>query len=202
MNVFPSIGRAGVRAIDRVLVRYYGVFEFTSDPISILRLSRSRSPREVVLTDGIHIQKGDPMLVVHFRNEQISAALGGSVSLDWGLVFLRGARRSFRLLAQFLANRREFDDVRSMYADFGFVQDDRLEQMRRLLTQLGFDFIPRERPGWDVRQRAFWDNVFSWWLMWTYNPASLAGKSFVHMRRCEMWMSRRKMLAKYGAARS
>jgi YkoP domain len=194
---FPSIGRAGVRAIDLILVRYYGVFEYTSDPISIMRLSRSRSPRDVVLTDGARVQKGEPLLVVHFRNEQIAAALSGGVSLDWGLVFLRGARRSFRLLAQFLSARREYDDVRAIYADFGFVQDDRMEQMGRMITQLGFDFIPRERPGWDVRQRAFWDNVFSWWLMWTYNPASLAGKSFAHMRRCELWMSRARLIRKY-----
>jgi hypothetical protein len=49
------------------------------------------------------------------------------------------------------ASLREFDDVRAMYVDFGFVQDDRMEQLSRLVTRLGFDLIPRERPGWDVR---------------------------------------------------
>jgi hypothetical protein len=33
--------------------------------------------------------------------------------------------------------------------------------------------------------------------MWTYNQASLAGKSFAHMRRCEAWMPRARLLRKY-----
>ena len=197
MPFFASIARAGVRAIDRILCRYYGVFEFTSDPTSIMRLSRSRSPRDIELADGTRIQKGAALLVLHFRNEQVAEALKGDVSLDWGLVFARGTRRSLRLLAEFLTTRRDFADVCAIYADFGFLQDDRIEQTRRLVTRLGFDFIPLERPGWDVRQRAFWDDLFSWWLMWTYNPASLTGKSFVHMRRCELWMPRGRLLEKY-----
>jgi YkoP-like protein len=195
---FSSIGRAGVRAIDRILCWYYGVFEFTSDPTCIMRLSRGRSPRDVVSADGTRIQKGDALLVLHFRNEQIAEALG-DVSLGWGLVFARGARQSLRLLAEFLPTRRAFDNVRAIYADFGFLQDDRMGQMRRLTTRLDFDFILRERPGWDVRRRAFWDNLFSWWLMWTYNPASLTGKSFAHMRRCELWMPRARLMARYQA---
>ncbi len=196
--MFSSVGRAGVRVIDNILSRYYGVFEFTSDPACILRLSRSRSPRDVTLPDGRRIQKGDALLVMHFRNEQLTAAQRGGVSLGWGLVFARGTSHSLRLLAEFLATRHEFHNVRAIYADFGFVQEDRMEQMQRLTTRLGFDFIPRERPGWDVRQRAFWDNIFSWWLMWTFNPASLAGKSFTHIRRAELWMTRARLMQKYG----
>lgn len=192
-----SLARLGVRAIERILIRCYGVFEYTSDPHSILRLSRSRSPRDVVLAEGRRIQKGEALLVMHFRNEQLASTPGGGASLEWGLVFFRGALQSFRLLARFLSAHRDFDDVRAIYADFGFVQDDRMEQMGRLATRLGFDFIPRERPGWDVRQRAFWDNLFSWWLVWTYNPVSLVGKSFAHMRRCELWMSRERLREKY-----
>lgn len=194
---FRSVGRAGVRVIDHILSRYYGVFEFTSDPACILRLSRSRSPRDVTLTDGTRIQKGDALLVLHFRNEQLAAALRGDVSLAWGLLFARGASHSLRLLAEFLPTERDLDDVRAIYADFGFLQDDRMEQTRRLTTRLGFDFIPRERAGWDARQRAFWDNIFSWWLMWTFNPASLAGKSFTRIRRAELWMTRARLLEKY-----
>lgn len=195
---FSSIGRAGVRAIDSILRRYYGLFEYTSDPAAILRLSRSRSPRDVVLTDGTCIQMGDPLLILHFRNEQLARALGSGVTLNWGLVFVRGARRSLKLLADFLQTHREFDDVRALYADFGFLQDDDLGQLQRLMPRLGFDTVPREQPRWDVRRRAFWENLFSWWLMWTYNPASLKGKSFVHMRRCELWMTRETLRMKYG----
>jgi YkoP domain len=195
--LLPSLGRQGVRLIERMLARYYGVFEFTPDPRAILRLSRNRSLRAVTLSDGTQVQKGDALLVLHFRNEQLAALLRSDASLESGLVFVRGARHSFKLLAEFLSRQREFDDIRALYAEFGFIQDARMEQMARLSTRLGFDFVPRAEPGWDVRQRAFWDNVFSWWLMWTFNPASLAAKSFTHMRRCEVWMARARLMERY-----
>lgn len=194
---FSAIGRAGVRLVDAILSRYYGLFEYTPDPTAILRLSRSHSLRDLVLRDGTRIQKGAPILILHFRNDRLARVLGSGVSLDWVLVFVRGGRRSLKELAEFLHTHREFDDVRALYADFGFVQDDRLEQMQRLMPRLGFYVIPRAQPGWDVRERAFWDNLFSWWLMWTFNPASLRGKSFVHMRRIELWMTGEELGKKY-----
>lgn len=199
--ILPSLGRAAVRTIEALLRRYYGVFEFTTDPRCIFRLSRSRSPRDVTLSDGVCIHKGDPLLVLHFRNEQLAAALGQDATLQTGLVLLRGLRHSLRLLADYLQRPDAPDEVRALYAEFGFVQSERAEQLQRMVSRVGFDFIPGERPGWNLTRRAFWDEVYSWWMMWTFNPASLKGKSFAHMRRNEIWMSRARLMQWASAGR-
>jgi hypothetical protein len=197
---FSALARAGVRLIESILRAYYHVFEFTADPRAIVRLARSVSPRAVSLSDGARIPKGAALLVLHFRNEHLSLLLGGDASLETGLVFVRGARHTLRLLAEFLRAHREFDDVQALYGEFGFVQEARVEQVARMSARLGLDCVPCEKPGWDPRRFTFWENVYSWWMMWTYNPASLAGKSFGAMRRCEIWMSRARLTDRYGAA--
>ncbi len=192
--VLSFIGRAGVRGIEAILRRYYGVFEFTSDPQCILRVSFSRSPRDLVLSDGTCIFKGDTLLALHFRNEQLAAVLRQDATLETGVVLVRGARHSLRLLAGYIHAQRELDAVRAVHANFGFVEDERGEQMQRMIRRLGFDPVAGERPNWDFRRRAFWDNLYSWWMMWTFNPASLKRKSFTHIRRNELWMSRARLM--------
>jgi hypothetical protein len=193
--VLSFIGRAGVRGIEAVLRRYYGVFEFTSDPQCIMRLSHSRSPRDLVLSDDTRIGKGDALLALHFRNERLAAVLRQDATLETGVVLVQGMRHSLRLLARYVQAQHELDAVRALYGDFGFVRDERGEQLQRMLSRLGFDLVAGERPGWDARRRAFWDNLYSWWMIWTFNPASLRRKSFAHMRRNEVWMSRAKLMA-------
>lgn len=107
---------------------------------------------------------------------------------------MQGARHSLRLLAGYMQAQRGLDAVRAVYAEFGFVEDERGEQMQRTMTRLGFDLVAGERPDWDIRRRAFWDNLYSWWMIWTFNPESLKRKSFTHIRRNELWMSRARLM--------
>jgi hypothetical protein len=37
--------------------------------------------------------------------------------------------------------------------------------------------------------------------MWTFNPASLAGKSFTHIRRCELWMTWAQLMQQFADRR-
>jgi hypothetical protein len=43
----------------------------------------------------------------------------------------------------------------------------------------------------------FWENFFTWWLMWTFNPASTMRRSMFNLQRTEFWMSRRAFIEKY-----
>jgi hypothetical protein len=46
----------------------------------------------------------------------------------------------------------------------------------------------------------FWENFFSWWLMWTYNDASLHSREFWRLQRTEIWMTADEFIRRYGGA--
>lgn len=198
LRPLAALARAGVRLIDRILRWQLGVFEFSSDPRCYLRAARLRCPRDLVLSDGAHLRIGDPLLALHLWNERLAGAAQASAPLGWGMVLARGSAFSLQELARFLTLHREFDNVRGLYGEMGFIDQARIEQARRIAGKLGFDLIEREQPGWNVFQRAFWENVFSWWMMWAFNAGSRADKSFAQLRRCELWMSRARLIERYG----
>jgi hypothetical protein len=199
MNPLAAFARGGVRAIDLALQRYYHVFEFTDDSACILRVARSLSARDIELSDGTRIARGEPVLELHLWNEQLPALpRDGAPSLTWGIEMTKRARHSLRLLAAYLARAPQFDHIRALHGEAGFLELDQFPEMRVLAERLGFDFVPGDAPGWRVWKYAFWQNLFSWWLMWTFNPASLRGKHFDEMARSELWMSRAVLMEKFG----
>jgi len=56
-----------------------------------------------------------------------------------------------------------------------------------LIYRLGFSIFPYHNPL--GRFGEFWENFYTWWLMWAYNPISLRGRSMYDLRRDEIWMS-------------
>ncbi len=103
---------------------------------------------------------------------------------------LRRMRYSLRLLAVYLAHELCWDGVNALHGTDGFLEMEHADEMRTLVEHLGFEFMIRATPGWNAWRPAFWQNVFSWWLMWTFNPASLKGKNMNKLARGELWISR------------
>jgi hypothetical protein len=48
--------------------------------------------------------------------------------------------------------------------------------------------------------REFWENFYTWWLLWTYNPPSVRHLNIFNLERNEFWMTREKFLARFGKA--
>jgi hypothetical protein len=65
-----------------------------------------------------------------------------------------------------------------------------------MMRHLGFTILPYQRPL--GRFGEFWENLFSWWLMWTYNKVSLQSREFLHLQRTEIWMTAKKFILRYG----
>lgn len=194
-----NFSRAGVRAIDLALQRHYRLFLFSEAPACILRLTPTVSARAVTLRDGTGVARGEPILELHLWNERLPALPRNGATLTWGVTFVRRTRYSLRLLADYLVREPQFIQIRALHAELGFLELDQFPEMHRLVEHLGFEFVVGEAPGWRVWRYAFWQNVFSWWLMWTFNPASLAGKHFGKMARGELWLSRAVLIQKYQA---
>ncbi|UCC64000.1 MAG: hypothetical protein JSV36_02770 [Anaerolineae bacterium] len=66
----------------------------------------------------------------------------------------------------------------------------------RLMQRLGFTVMPYHSPL--GRFGEFWENFYSWWMMWTFNAVSLRYRRLIRLRRTEIWMSTQEFLDRYG----
>jgi hypothetical protein len=198
--MLARIGRAGVRAIDRQLRAHYRVMEYSASPDCLMRIAPGRSPHTMDLADGTHIERGAPVLNLHLWNEHLDAFALDAASLQWGVSFARAIRKSLRELAAFLSHHPEHA-ARALYGELGMLECSQLAQAQRLVARFGFELVAAEPPGYNFLRYAFWQNLFSWWLLWTYNPASMKGKHFARLCRCELWMSTARLFEWYGDGR-
>ena len=166
---------------------------FTDNPRCLLRIATARSPRAVTLADGTRLEAGDPVVGAHLWNAHLPGERAGLASI------LAQMGESLRELAHHLQAQPDLGDARALYGELGFFPEERLPLAQQLMARLGFELVPRERPGWNPFRRAFWRNVQSWRLLRRFNPAQLDAVGFGRMRRCEAWMSREQLLARYGA---
>jgi len=56
------------------------------------------------------------------------------------------------------------------------------------MNRLGFTVTPYHRPL--GRFGEFWENFYSWGLLWAFNPPSWRRRKLFDLRRTEVWMLR------------
>ena len=59
-------------------------------------------------------------------------------------------------------------------------------------------FRPRAKAGPWWRFTEFWQNFYSYALIWTFNPNSLRGKPLSAIERLDLFMSRKMLRERYG----
>ncbi len=199
MNPIATLGRYGIRGIDGIIRFIYRISPLSDDPDCILRISRERCKRHVSLSDGVEVDSGDPIILLHLWNERVLDFLQSHEPLGWTRYLMRRFLASLRILDKYLNSQAWGDEIVAMRGEFGFLV--RLEEAEPIISRLGFDAVPLDRPGGRVWRRGFWDNLYSYMLMWTFNPKSLQGKSLTKLVRTEVWISREKLAMLYGADR-
>lgn len=192
------VPRAMVLALDLLLQRQGHVQEFTQDEECILRIALTACKQDVALSDGTNVRAGDRICELHLWNEHIPPMPLDGPDLRWGLRFYRLAVKSFRSLAAYLA-ADEQQDIVALGGQMAFLEKENPPVLASLAAQLGFDVLNlTAQAGRWGRFTHFWENILSWALMWTFNPASLRGKRFLRLQRYRLWMSRRTLLQRYG----
>jgi len=191
--------RTLVRSLDSALCRRYGVFEFCDDPECILRLQVSQAPRLISLPD-IELQPGQPVLIIHLWNEKLPQLPIGGANLAWGKTAQRKLLRSLNLAAHYLEQTTQMEPIQAVGGVTALFPPDDRNGGNKLFQRLGFTVLPYQSSL--GRFGEFWENFFSWMLVWTYNPASFHGSShnLVKMRRTEIWISRESLLSRYRGA--
>jgi len=175
-----------IRQFDALVRWANGVFEFCDDPECLLRLQVAHARHALDLSDGTQVRTGDPVLMLHLWNEHVSSLQPDEPDLVWAAHLRRLLVQSLHAGACWLASQPHRAGVRAVGGVTVLIALGDERGSRRLMRRLGFDVFPYEGPL--GRFGEFWENLYTWGLMWTFNGASLRQRSLVGLRRAEFWM--------------
>lgn len=187
--------RALIRGFDAFVIRVSHVFEFCDDRDCLLRLQLAQAPHAIPLPGG-KIPAGAPVLVLHFWNEHMPAIPASGPDLAWGKRTARLFLHSLRAAAGFLQSQPDLEAVQAIGGVTVLLIPGDPQGGGTLARRFGFTVLPYHNPL--GRFGEFWENLYTWALIWTYNPASLKYHRLFQIRRSEIWMSRGEFLRHYG----
>ncbi|MCD6289808.1 MAG: bacteriohopanetetrol glucosamine biosynthesis glycosyltransferase HpnI [Anaerolineae bacterium] len=195
----PALLEKGIRSLDGLLRRCYHIHEFTEEEDCILRLALAKSGKEITLSDGTTIHRGDYVGELHLWNERVPPMPPEGPNLAWALAFQRQMERSLQCLATYVEAEPRFRHVKAFRGDLAFGSGDEFDQLASAARHWGFDLLDHRSPhGLTGRFVDFWHRVYRWGLIWAFNPGSLNSKRLSRLRPGEFWISRRKLLERYG----
>lgn len=198
MAILGAIARSVISRFDWFLRRLYGIYEFAPEDDCIFRIAFGKSDRELTLSDGTRILQGETIGELHLWNERIPPMPKEGPDLAWGLRFHRLMRRSLAELVRYIESAPEWKGIRAFRGESAVDAQEGLQQATELLGRLGFDLLPLGRSISRLKPfLEFWENIYLWGLIWTFNPASLKGKRLLDLQRCQIWISRRRLLERY-----
>lgn len=142
--------------------------------------------------------KGDPVLGLHAWNERMPKLPAEGPTLEWALQLRGKVVHTFGLVAQEMIRDPRCSQVRAVYGTSAVFSFSDHVGGTRTMQHLGFTVLPYHRPF--GRFGEFWENLFSWWLMWAYNNPSLNSRDFWRLLRTEIWMTREEFIRRYGQA--
>jgi hypothetical protein len=186
--------RALVRCLDRLISHCNRVREFTADPGCVLRISPGRVTHALSLPEG-EIAPGAGALLIHYWNERMPPLPAGGADLHYALDLSRRQTHSLRLVAGYLQSADEFREARVIGGVTVLAPVGEADGGTAMIRQYGFTVLPYHSPL--GRFGEFWENLFTWALMWTYAPASLRFRRLWKLRRSEFWMTREKFLKNF-----
>ena len=195
------VGAGAVRQLDRFLRRVEGIEEFSRREDCIFRIGLVRASGEFRLADGTHVRRGDPVGELHYWNEHAPRFGDGRPALAWALAADRAVRQSLRALAEFVEREPRYRSVRAFGGVMCGLPVRGAPSLSATVRRYGFETWPFEPPrSLAGRLHLVGENMLVRLLAWAYNPGSLhAGAA---PARCNFWISRPALLARYGAEAS
>ena len=191
--------RSIIRLLDRFLRWAQGVFEYWDDPDCMFRASFGQAPHPISLPEG-EIPDGAKVLLLHFWNEHMPHIPPEGPNITLAMRGARMLKASFRALALEVQCSPELSDVRAVGGAGVLLYPDAGPGAEKLLRRLGFSIFPYRHPL--GRFGEFWENLFTWGLIWTFNEVSLRQRHLLRLDRSELWMSTDTLVRLHGENRA
>lgn len=183
-----------IRRFDDWLSRVEGVAPFGDDPQIILRIQDGRAAWDIPLPERI-IPIDSNVLTLHLWNERIPPLPPPGADLGWARQAQRLLLHSFQCVAAHVEHNPELQDIQAVGGVIAQINLAGADGGRVLLEHFGFSIFPYHRPVGAFGE--FWENFYTWWLMWTFNPASVKHRRLFSLQRNEFWMTKESFLAKF-----
>jgi hypothetical protein len=129
-------------------------------------------------------------------NERLLALDALSPGLGWAKTIQRSFLHSLREVACYLDDHPDMAEVRAIGGVTVLMETDNHQGGARLAERLGFAVLPYYSSLGGFGE--FWENFYSWILIWTYNPSSLPNRHLKSLRRKEFWISIREFRRRFG----
>lgn len=188
------VGQA-VYALDGLLRRHQGSFEFSTRPGCVFRIEPSTADRRVVLNDGTCVHPGDPMIKLHFWNEQLPRMGRSGPTMGWARQVSRAVDSSLSELSFYLSRRADLVGVRVLYGEMCLATPRQTERFKRIIAHYGFEAAQPEPDQRGTLQRVG-QTILVLLLVLATNPASL--RRALRRYQSRVYLSRSALEARYG----
>ena len=173
-----------IRWIDRALLAHYDIFEFTDDPLCLLRAGLTQSPSAFSLQDGTSIEVGETVAELHLWSER-------SMAVRSGVELRRRFVRSLAAFADFAAHDPRFASVDAIIIRTSACDQFPRSLIEKLAARLGFE-IEEHHPSLRERFVEFWDNIYIILLGLAYPSGPLRIRR--QLERLRIWISRKRLM--------
>lgn len=183
-----------VRTLDELQRRRLGIREFCDDPECLFRIRVARAERPLAVADG-EVPAGAQVLELHFWNEHFPRLPPSGLDLAWAA---RGQHMLIASLRKLARHLRDAPDLRSVAAVIGvtvLISPGEASAPEKLLSRLGFASAPYRSPLGRIGE--FWENLYTWLIMWTFNGTTLRLRHLSRLHRMEVWMSKEEFVRRY-----
>jgi hypothetical protein len=152
----------------------------------MFRLQFTRAPHLIRLPDG-DVPHGAPVLGLHFWNEHMPQIPEEGAITAFAVRGVRMLRDSFRQMAYTVRDHPDMADIRAIGGSGILIYPGAGPGAENLLRRLGFTIFPYRHPLGAFGE--FWENLYTWALVWTYNKVTLERRRLLGLKRFELWMS-------------
>jgi hypothetical protein len=191
--------RAVIRRFDLCLSRALKIFRFTDAEDCLLRLQITTARNQVHLPRHC-VQAGETVLAIHLWNEHVPPLARGGSDLAWAARTGRLFLQSLHAAGKYVCGHPELAGLPAVCGATAVFSPFQRSGGSELMRRLGFTVLPYRGPL--GRFGEFWENFYSWWIIWAYNPAGLRRRRFGDLRRAEIWMPMDEFISRYGEPRT
>jgi hypothetical protein len=185
-----------VFSLDRWLRRWHGVYEFTAHRDCLFRAERCLAEENLLLSDGVRVRRGDPLLKIHLWNEHMPAMGQDGPTIAWARRASRAIDTSLRELARHLAQCSELDEVVAICADMRLATAKQSAQLARIIYRYGFEAAKDPRVGRPGLLRFIGENILMVLLVLATNPIAFRA-AVLRRGHARVVISRAKLLRLY-----